>query len=112
MPATLKAMTALGAMLAMAWATTSPADIAPFLRPSSACCTGVWVMGDVSSGDQEGSQCLAAGQGFQREGGFVEGGAAADQLVEPEQAVHVAVDQRRDVDRRADAAVVRAEDAL
>ncbi|MEV6983199.1 hypothetical protein AB0M95_18320 [Sphaerisporangium sp. NPDC051017] len=35
MAATVKAITALGAMFAMAWATTSPLDIAPRLRPWS-----------------------------------------------------------------------------
>src|SRR6478736_2559619 len=122
MAAAVNAMTALGAMFAMACAASSGPDITPCRSPASSevlvgtvMCgpRGLGVIrGQRFSGHQEGAQGLAGLEIGEGCGGLTERPARPDQCVELELTVHVAVDERGDVDRRPNGSVVRAEDAL
>src|SRR6478609_8933148 len=128
-------MTALGAMLAIAWAASSGPLITPRRSPASigtlaAGPGGLWgvvvVTGSPSyrggrssagrggkrSGDEERAQGLAGLELFERLGGFGERSARGDERIEDQLTVHVPVDECGDVDGRAHRAVVRAQDAL
>src|SRR5687768_432718 len=111
-------MTALGAMLAMAWAASSGPVITPRRRPASTGpldVPGGVVVADMGalrcfkgSGDQEGAKRFAGLEIVEGTCDFGERLSRRDEGVELELAVHVAVDERGDVDGRTHRSVVGA----